>query len=262
MNAYFNLHKAIEREGVAPGEFVIIRHRSKSDYLFPEWERKLFPEMIHVDELPNKTICFRKLVLVPGGFTCIIFRCKMESNVRGPCFNCKGRGLYGNYLYGFRHRVISSCGLQDEKHHVGNRITIVSRTPYQRWKSDNPKKFQRVLGNEDALVKALRQNFPKTNVTVAHMEALDICTQISLAHDADVVMGVHGAGLVHLWWLQEDALAVELNPTFQTGNPSFKMLSTLAGRNYLSITATGSQHLVTVKVDSVIQQLKSHTHLS
>ena len=94
------------------------------------------------------------------------------------------------------------------------------------------------------------------------MEALDICTQIGLAHDADVVMGVHGAGLVHLWWLQEDSLIVELNPTFQTGNPSFKMLSTLSGRNYASVTAQGSQHLVTVNVDSVINLLKSRTHLS
>ena len=260
MNAYLNLHKAIIREGVAPGEFVIIRHNSGFKYLFSEWERKLFPEMTHVDELPNKTICFRKLILVPGAFACIVFRCKMESNVRGPCFDCKGRGLYGNSLYSFRHRVITSCGLQDEEHHVGNRITIVSRTPYKRWRNDN--NFQRVLSNEDDLVKTLRRNFPNTNVTVAHMEALDICTQIGLAHDADVVMGVHGAGLVHFWWLQEDGLAVELNPTFQTGNPSFKMLSTLSGRNYMSVTATGSQHLVTVNVDSVIKQLKSHTHLS
>ena len=262
MNAYYNLHKAIARERVVPGDFVIIRHRSNSKYLFPEWERKLFPEMIHVDELPNKTICFRKLVLVPSSYWCILFVCKMASNVRGSCFNCKGRGLYGNSLYSFRHRVISSCGLVDEEHHVGNRITIVSRTPYKRWSKDTPQNFQRILGNENDLVKAIRKNFPHTNVTVAHMEALDICTQIGLAHGADVIMGVHGAGLVHLWWLQEDGLAFELNPVFQVSNPTFKMLSTLTGRNYVSVTATGTKHKVTVNVDSVINELKSRTSLS
>ena len=263
MNAYHNLHKAIAREGVAPGDFVIIKHPFSSSYLFSEWEKyKLFPEMVDLDELPNKTLCFRKLVIVPFSFSGIPFRCKMESNVRGPCFNCKGRGLYGSSFYSFRHRVISSCGLVDEKKHVGNRITIISRTPYKRWSKDDFKKFQRILENEDDLVNALRKGFPNTNVTVAHMEKLGICEQISLAHDADVLMGVHGAGLVHLWWLQEDALILELNPTFQKSNPSFKMLSTLAGRNYDSITVSGSPHLVRVKVDSVLDFLKSKTHLS
>jgi hypothetical protein len=223
---------------------------------------KLFPEMIDIDELPNKTMCFRKLVIVPYSFSGIPFRCKEDGNVRGPCFNCKGRGLYGSSFYSFRHRVVSSCGLVDEKNHVGNKITIVSRTPYNRWKKDNPNKFQRILDNEDDLVKALGRKFPNTNVTVAHMETLGICEQISLAHDADVLMGVHGAGLVHLWWLQEDALILELNPTFQKGNPSFRMLATLSGRNYDSITVTGSQHIVSVNVDNVIDMLKSKTHLS
>ena len=262
MNAYYNLHKAIAREGVAPGDFVIIKHPLSSAYLFSEWEKmKLFPEMIDIDELPNKTLCFRKFVVVPYSFSGIPFRCKEDGNVRGPCFNCKGRGLYGSSFYSFRHRVVSSCGLVDEKNHVGNRITIVSRTPYKRWKKDDPNKFQRILDNEDDLVKALGRKFPNTNVTVAHMEKLGICEQISLAHDADVLMGVHGAGLVHLWWLQEDALILELNPTFQKGNPSFRMLATLSGRNYDSITVTGSQHMVSVNVDNVIDMLKSKTHL-
>ena len=263
MNAYYNLHKAIAREGVAPGDFVIIKHPISSAYLFSEWEKmKLFPEMIDITDLPNKTLCFRKLVIVPYSFSGIPFRCKMEANVRGPCFNCKGRGLYGSSFYSFRHRVISSCGLVDMEEHTGNSIMLVSRTPYKRWRKDEPKKFQRVLSNEGDLVQALKEEFPNTNVTVAHMEKLDICDQIQLAHDANVLMGVHGAGLVHLWWLQEDALILELNPTFQLGNPSFKMLSTLAGRNYDSVTVTGSQHMVKVKVDDVMKLLKSRTHLS
>ena len=265
MNAYYNLHKAISREGVAPGDFIIIRYATSSTYLFAEWEStKLFPEMVDISELPNKTLCFRKLVVVPHSFAGILFRCKMESNVRGPCFECKGRGLYGTSLYSFRERVLTSCGLIDEKDHThtANRITIVSRTPYQRWRKDNPQKFQRVLGNEKELVKSLKSAFPNTNVTVAHMEKMDICQQVFLAHDARVVTGVHGAGLVHLWWLPEDSLALELNPTFEMGNPTFKMLSTLTGRNYASVTAPGSQHEVKVDVSKVISLLKSKAHLS
>ena len=263
MNAYYSLHKAISREGVAPGDFLVIKDPNRSNYLFSEWEMaKLFPEMVTVNELPNKTLCFKKLVVVPFSFSGIPFRCKMEGNVRTKCFNCKGRGLYGSSFYSFRQRVISACGLVDKEGYSWNRITIVSRTPYQRWRKDDPNKFQRILGNENDLVKALRNSFPNTNVTVAHMEKMDICKQISLANSADVLIGVHGAGLVHLWWLQEHALALELNPTYEQSNPSFKMLSTLSGRNYASITVSGSQHKVTVKVDSVVKLLKSKTHLS
>lgn len=269
MNAYHNLHKAILREGVSPGDFVIIKHskfpgaKKMPNYLFSEWEKtRLFPEMIDLDELPNRTVCFSKLVVVPYSFSGIPFRCKMEGNIRSECFKCKGRGLYSSSYYSFRQRVISACHLNDTERHLGNRITIVSRTPYSRWKNDNPSKFQRVLNNEDELVATLRENFPHTNVTVAHMEKLDMCEQIRLTHDAAVVTGVHGAGLVHLWWLQEDALALELNPAFETGNPSFRMLSTLAGRRYDSIPVTGTQHIVNVKVNDVIRKLKSITHIS
>lgn len=264
--ALFNLHKAIQNEGVAPGDYVIIRRPYKGGltYLFPEWEKKLFPELINADDdLPNTTVCFRKVILVAHSFASILFRCKMEGNVRASCFNCKGRGLYGTSLYSFRNRVISSCGLVDSEKHEGKKVTIISRRPYQRWRSDKPENFQRVLTNEDQLVSALRKSFPGTNVTVAHMEGLDICTQIRLAHEADVLMGVHGAGLVHLWWLQEDALMLELNPSFETGNPTFKMLSTLSGRNYRSINvSTGAQRSVSVNVDNVVKELKAHSHLS
>lgn len=263
--AYFNLHKAIQNEGVAPGQYVIIRqpHRGLK-YLFPEWEKKLFPELITADDdLPNTTVCFRKMILVAHSFASVLFRCKMEGNVRGPCFNCKGRGLYGTSLYSFRDRVISSCGLVDSEKHVGKRMTIISRRPYQRWRTDKPEKFERVLTNEDQLVSTLRKTFPGTNITVAHMEGLDICTQVRLAHEADVLMGVHGAGLVHLWWLKEDALMLELNPTYELGNPTFKMLSTLTGRNYRSINAsTSAKRSVSVKVDDVVRELKAHSRLS
>ena len=263
MNAYYNLHKAIAREGVAPGDFVIIKHPISSAYLFSEWEKtKLFPEMINITDLPNKTLCFRKLVIVPYSYSGIPFRCKVDNKVRERCFGCKGRGLYGNSFYSFRQRVISSCGLVDMEEHTGNSIMLVSRTPYKRWRKDDLSKFQRLLENEGDLVEALKNKFPNTTVTVAHMEKLDICEQIQLAHNANVLMGVHGAGLVHLWWLQEDALILELNPTFQQANPSFRMLSTLAGRRYDSVTVTGSQHVVSVKVDRVIDVLKYKTHLS
>ena len=265
-NAYFNLYKAIRNEGFAPGEYVIIRlpQNSHLQYLFPEWEKRLFPELYTLDhDLPNTTVCFKRVIFVSRSFSGVLFRCKMESNILNKCYNCKGRGLYGTSLYSFRNRVLSSCGLIDSKKRVGKKVIFISRKPYKRWKSDEPEKFERVLTNEGELMKSLRKTFPDTNVTVAHMEGLDICTQIRLVHEADVLMGVHGAGLVHLWWLQEDAMLLELNPTYEETNPTFKMLSTLTGTNYRSlIVQTGVKRSVSVNVGDVLNILRTYSHLT
>ena len=265
-NAYFNIYKAIRSEGVAPGEYVIIRlpQNSRLQYLFPEWEKNLFPELFTADyDLPNTTVCFRRVIFVSHSFSGVLFRCKMERNLLNQCYNCKGRGLYDTSLYSFRDKVLSSCGLVDSEKRVEKKLIFISRRPYRRWKFDKAEKFERVLTNEGELVESLRNTFPGTNVTVAHMEGLDICTQIRLAHEADVLMGVHGAGLVHLWWLQEDAMLLELNPTYEESNPTFKMLSTLTGTNYRSLSVrTGVKRSVSVNIRDVINILRTYSHLT
>ena len=78
----------------------------------------------------------------------------------------------------------------------------------------------------------LKSTFVNTSVIPARMEEFSLCEQIQLAHTADVLVGVHGAGLVHLWWLQSHAFMFEIAPRTQVSNPTFKMLSTLTGRRY------------------------------
>lgn len=97
-------------------------------------------------------------------------------------------------------------------------------------------------------------------MTGVHLEDMDICSQIRSAHDADVLLGVHGAGLVHLWWLREEALVLELVPDFAISNPTFKMLSTLTGRNYRAYHVQSSnKHSIRVNVKEVVQNLGLYT---
>ena len=51
-----------------------------------------------------------------------------------------------------------------------------------------------------------------TNINMMYPEEMDLCDQIKLVHQADVFLGVHNAGLVHLWWLQDHVLIFELVP--------------------------------------------------
>ena len=100
---------------------------------------------------------------------------------------------------------------------------------YRRFEGDKLTKFERVFVNSAELIDSLKKAYPMTNICTMYAEEMDICDQIKLVHQADVFLGVHGAGLVHLWWLQDHALMFELVPRSQLSNPTFKMLSTLTG---------------------------------
>ena len=53
----------------------------------------------------------------------------------------------------------------------------------------------------------------------AYMEDLDICEQVRIAHESDVIIGVHGAGLVHSWWMRKGAILMELVPRDKINRP-------------------------------------------
>ena len=108
-------------------------------------------------------------------------------------------------------------------------VTVISRKPYTRWKGDEAEKdFHRVLENEDELVERLQSVRKELNlhVNVVHLETMKICEQIKSSASSDILIGVHGAGLVHLWWLiKKHATIIELEPSSQAGNPSFRKVN-------------------------------------
>ena len=254
----YSLHKALIDYSTEGDDVQVLRIGGISDnYCFPKFDKQLFPGAMTLSDLPaEKTVCFKKVVFSPRSYQSIPFRCKMEGLLRSRCFECDGRGLTGSPMYTFRTRVLKACNITENNAKKTSRVVIVSRKPYQRWSTDEAKNFQRVLLNEDEMVSEIRNTFPDAIVDVAHMEDLGICEQVRYAVEADVMLGVHGAGLVHFWWLRDGATGIELEPTFQVGNPSFRMLTKLTGRNYVSHKVVGFQKGVTVAIDQVLKTLK------
>lgn len=254
---YYSVHKALWDHQVDEGDYVVLRISTNERMLFPEFDDALFPGAINLKDLPqNATVCFKKAVTVPRCFSSIPFRTKMNGLIRNKCFQCKGRGLTGTPFYTFRERTIRACNLTDDQpKEAGGTLVVISRKPYVRYPSDEFKRFERVLSNEDNLVSELKKTFPSSELSVIHLEDLPICEQIRYAHSADVILGVHGAGLVHFWWLRENALAYEMEPGFEVGNPTFKMLTTLTGRQYRSVRISGQMKKVTVDVAKVAKEI-------
>ena len=261
--AWYNLHKSLLNNNVAPGDFAVVRLNDPATYSFADYERKLFPEVMTLKGLSNIATCFRKVVLVPQCFASVPFKCKVEGNM-SSCLNCDGKGLYGTTLMSFRERVLKACSLIDLpreqwKDKKTKNVVVILRKDHS-WKSGNRRYFERALSNSKELLNGLRKAFPSTNVTAIYMEDLPICEQIRSTHNADVLIGVHGAGLVHLWWIQEEALTFEFVPKYKISNPTFKVLSALVGRNYYSVTVSGKQE-VAVNVSDVVKTLISMTDL-
>ena len=267
MFSYYNLYKTIVDRAAEMGSYIVVRMSESEKYMFGDYERSLFPELITLGDLPDERVCFREVVIAPWTYACVIFRCKMEGSTKQRCLQCDGRGLYGTTLLTFRTRALQACSLTDQtpeerKGRPSKSIVFVKRKPYIRWKGDYNSNFQRVLSNQDELINELKKAFPQTVVHDVFMEDIDLCEQMRLVHDCDVYMGVHGAGLVHSWWLHEDALLLELVPPSHAAIPSFATLTKLAGRRYKSFRIGGSTYRVSVDARSVINMLKEVSNLS
>ena len=259
---YYNLHKALSDYSLSEEEYDIIRvSTGKSEYHYQDFERKLYPNVIHISDLPNVVTCYRRVVLVPKSYASTLFQCKMHWGLKDHCMICDGKGLVDTDLQTFRQRVLKSCSLDDTRHHHKSDLVLISRKPYKREPKDELKKFERVLSNENDLINGIKSTYPSTNVLTVHLEDLTVCDQVAYANQADVLLAVHGAGLVHLWWLREDAVAVEMEPHYEAGNPSFKVLSRLTGRRYYSHFIGGGWGTVNVNVNDMLSIISKHGNL-
>ena len=265
---YFNLHKLLEDYRTDSTEKVHVIQVSESNfkkYLFPKFDQQLFPEasVYTLKQLGRKMVCFKRIVLVPRSYASFPFRCKMSLSLKRKCFECAKNNAKLLQLKSFRKRVLKSCSVEDKtssspKQGIHN-VVFISRKKYKRFPGDNPYKFKRILMNEKAVVSMLQSKF-SAKVKKVQMEKLGVCEQVKLAHSADLLIGVHGAGLVHLWWLRNDSLLYEIEPFSQTGNPSFSMLAELTGHHYMKQTVHSVLNYLEADVIQMKTDLSSYLH--
>ena len=282
---YYNVHKlledakssglvTLESAGAERGEAIkktkkirIIRISGSDNYHFPEFDGALFPEarVQALEDLQNVTTCFREVVLVPKSYASPLFQCKSRNSLVKKCKDCDGRGLNETDISRFSRRVVKTCSSKIDHDAIissmgdGKKlIVLVSRKPYLRNQNDKINHFERVLENEEELREGLERAFANVSVRVLHLENLSICEQIAYGERADVFLGVHGSGLVHLWWMREEGLLFEMEPMYQLGNPTFRTLALLSGRRYHKESVSGGFRKVHAHVESVVSEIRKH----
>ena len=106
--AYYNVHKTLWDHQATAGDYVLIRLTPSEGMLFPEFDDALFPGTITLHDLPDATVCFRKVVTVPNYYSCPLFRCKMNTDIRDKCLKCNGKQLSGTPFHTFHERTLKS----------------------------------------------------------------------------------------------------------------------------------------------------------
>ena len=92
-------------------------------------------------------------------------------------------------------------------------ITLVCRRKYIT-DSDKPS-GDRIVENECELVEVLTENYPRINIRKVFLEELSLPEQFSLLAQSDVLVGMHGAGLISgAYCLPPNAGLVELFPKY------------------------------------------------
>ena len=266
MLGWYNLHRSLLKHSNL-SYFTIIRlPESNSKFWFPEFEKALYPQSVGIEEFKEKVVCFEKVILVPWAYAATPFRCKMEGpGLKRQCMECSGKGLETDLL-SFRRKVLSACSLYDGRLTNTKKKTflVIQRKAYIRRLGDTQTKFQRVWSNSEELIEKLRATFPDDEVVGMFGEQLELCAQVQRAHSANVLIGMHGAGMVHLWWLQPGTISFELVPNSQRGNGAFTTLSTLLGKRHHQFTGVREKgSTVTVDIDRLVKEVQFQlSHLS
>lgn len=264
--SWYNLHRmilSVYKDKQLTNHTVIRLPESNNSFLFPEFEKALFPSTLHLQDFSQEDVlCIEDLVLVPWAYGSPPFRCRIEkTTMKRKCLQCDGSGIESDYK-SFRRRVLFACGIDEESVNDGHRMKrmlVVERKPYKRRIGDQAKAFTRVWENSEELISQLQKTFPDYNVSGIYAEQLSICEQVQHAYDADVFIGMHGAGMVHLWWTRDNGKIVELIPKSQRGNIAFKSLAKILGRTYrefVKVTETKS-NIVRVNVGEAVKTVQS-----
>lgn len=116
----------------------------------------------------------------------------------------------------FRHFFLSTYDINTQRSLDCKRLNIlfIWRHNYLAHPR-NPTGFvTRKIHNEDQLIRYVKRRHSESVVTGIQIDAYSMKQQLQYVADADILVGMHGAGLTHAVFLQKRAALIELVPNY------------------------------------------------
>jgi len=152
--------------------------------------------LIYGENLLNKYVRFRHLMIAPFETTGPLMS---RLNDEQPCRESV-------LLESFKTHVLERFGLQDDLRSMHPTITIISRRDYEG------RNVARKWQNEKEAMEEVQATWPEMIIQSIDFTKIDVKQQIEHMRKSNVVIGMHGAGMVNVLWLPPGALVIEIFP--------------------------------------------------
>ena len=90
--------------------------------------------------------------------------------------------------------------------------------------------------NQDDVVKLLRSG-TMIDVNVVDMNTISFYEQLKIVRNTNIIVGVHGAGLMHIMFSAEEAILIEIHPSYRQDR-HFRHASRMTGKIYMPVRST------------------------
>jgi glycoprotein 2-beta-D-xylosyltransferase len=161
----------------------------------------------------------------------------------------------------FRQHILQQFNINEEKNKTLNcgslNIFFLVRHNYVAHPRNPSGSISRQLSNEKQILDDLKLKFSnKTNIKFSfnHFEELSIEEQLKIIVETDIFVGVHGAGLTHVLFLQLKRALIELAPNEVKERTHFESLSSINNINYRRCLITNGASTTTQTILDCINE--------
>lgn len=175
--------------------------------------------LLRVSEFGNKVVLFKHLIFHLESPAGLIF-----PRVANPDpLRCQSTSFFQYY----RKFILSAFNIYDVQPPPIPTITLSLR---HRSKEKN---VGRVLANENEVISMLQQG-NLVNVNVIDSSKIPFREQLIIIRNTNILVGVHGAGLMLIMFAAEEAVLVEIHPSYRQDR-HFRHASRMTGKIYMPV---------------------------
>ena len=177
---------------------------------------KKYP-VIRNDHYGNKIILFKKLIFHLESPAGLIFP-KVARPDPLKCFST-------SFFQAYRKYILNSFDLYDV---VPPSIPTVTLSLRHRTAHKN---VGRILANEEEVTNVLREG-NMMNLNVVDFAKISYGEQLRIIRNTNVLIGVHGAGLMNIMYAAEEAVLLEIHPSYRQDR-HFRHAARMTGKIYM-----------------------------